>query len=383
MNDKKPLMDYRRVQKLQTPLLLTGALLSGVGTSVSVPLVILGIAIMLFAIVIGVLYYRCPHCGRPLGRIGEGGAYCPHCGKALNAPVEEPVRSITVPAYAKLNLTLDILGKRDDGYHEMQMVMQTVSLHDDVTVTLTDGKGITCRVDGAALPCDERNLAVKAARAFCEAMDYGGSIDIALIKRIPSEAGMAGGSADAAAVLRALRELVSPTLTAERLEQISASVGSDVPFCIRGGTQLAEGRGEKLTVLKPAPRFFVAACKPEFPVATPALVARVDGVARGARGGTRGWRAARERGAVALVPRTGVLRIDHAADHGAARSADKSRLDKAAGHRHKHKQDAGKQSRHAHGKYNVRKGFRLARAENQRRLYDVVVDALERGIETQ
>ena len=140
MNDKKPLMDYRRVQKLQTPLLLTGALLSGVGTSVSVPLVILGIAIMLFAIVIGVLYYRCPHCGRPLGRIGEGGAYCPHCGKALNAPVEEPVRSITVPAYAKLNLTLDILGKRDDGYHEMQMVMQTVSLHDDVTVTLTEAK---------------------------------------------------------------------------------------------------------------------------------------------------------------------------------------------------------------------------------------------------
>ena len=277
MNDKKPLMDYRRVQKLQTPLLLTGALLSGVGTSVSVPLVILGIAIMLFAIVIGVLYYRCPHCGRPLGRIGEGGAYCPHCGKALNAPVEESVRSITVPAYAKLNLTLDILGKRDDGYHEMQMVMQTVSLHDDVTVTLTDGKGITCRVDGAALPCDERNLAVKAARAFCEAMDYGGGIDIALIKRIPSEAGMAGGSADAAAVLRALRELVSPTLTDERLEQISASVGSDVPFCIRGGTQLAEGRGEKLTVLKPAPRFFVAACKPDFPISTPALFARVDG----------------------------------------------------------------------------------------------------------
>ena len=180
MNDKKPLMDYRRVQKLQTPLLLTGALLSGVGTSVSVPLVILGIAIMLFAIVIGVLYYRCPHCGRPLGRIGEGGAYCPHCGKALNAPVEEPVRSITVPAYAKLNLTLDILGIRDDGYHEMQMVMQTVSLHDDVTVTLTDSKGITCRVDGAALPCDERNLAVKSAKVFCEAMDYGGGIDIAL-----------------------------------------------------------------------------------------------------------------------------------------------------------------------------------------------------------
>ena len=278
MHNKKPLMDYRRVQKLQTPLFLTGALLSGVGTSVSVPLAILGIAIMLFAIVIGVLYYRCPHCGRPLGRVGEGGSYCPHCGKALDAPVEAPARSVSVPAYAKLNLTLDILGKRNDGYHEIQMVMQTVSLHDDVTVTLTGGNGIRCRAEGADLPCDERNLAVKAAKAFCEAMDYDDGIDIALTKRIPSEAGMAGGSADAAAVLRALRTLVSPALTDERLEQISASVGSDVPFCIRGGTQLAEGRGEKLTVLKPAPKFYVAVCKPDFPISTPALFARVDGV---------------------------------------------------------------------------------------------------------
>ena len=276
MNDKKPLMDYRRVQKLQTPLLLTGALLSGVGTSVSVPLVILGIAIMLFAIVIGVLYYRCPHCGRPLGRIGEGGAYCPHCGKALNAPVEEPVRSITVPAYAKLNLTLDILGKRDDGYHEMQMVMQTVSLHDDVTVTLTDGKGITCRVDGAALPCDERNLAVKAARAFCEAMDYGGGIDIALIKRIPSEAGMAGGSADAAAVLRALNRHYDYPFSIYALAELGAEVGSDVPFCTLGGTVLCQGRGERLRKLPDLPETLFVVCKPDFPVSTPELYRRLD-----------------------------------------------------------------------------------------------------------
>lgn len=127
-------------------------------------------------------------------------------------------------------------------------------------------------------------------------MDYGGGIDIALIKRIPSEAGMAGGSADAAAVLRALRELVSPTLTDERLEQISASVGSDVPFCIRGGTQLAEGRGEKLTVLKPAPRFFVAVCKPDFSISTPALFARVDGVTITDRPDTDAMLAAIERG---------------------------------------------------------------------------------------
>ena len=110
------------------------------------------------------------------------------------------MKTQTVPAYAKLNLTLDILGKRLDGYHELRMVMQTVSLCDDVTVTLTDGTGVACRVAGAELPCDERNLAVKAANAFCEALGYHGGIDITLTKRIPSEAGMAGGSADEGAV---------------------------------------------------------------------------------------------------------------------------------------------------------------------------------------
>ena len=189
------------------------------------------------------------------------------------------MKTQTVPAYAKLNLTLDILGKRDDGYHELRMVMQTVSLHDDVTVTLTDGTGVACRVAGAELPCDERNLAVKAANAFCEALGYHGGIDIALTKRIPSEAGMAGGSADAAAVLCVLRDLIAPTLTDERLETIGARVGSDVPFCVRGGTQLAEGRGERLTVLKNAPRLYAAVCKPDFPISTPALFQRSDRVA--------------------------------------------------------------------------------------------------------
>ena len=146
------------------------------------------------------------------------------------------MKTQTVPAYAKLNLTLDILGKRLDGYHELRMVMQTVSLCDDVTVTLTDGTGVACRVADAELPCDERNLAVKAANAFCEALGYHGGIDITLTKRIPSEAGMAGGSADAAAVLCVLRDLIAPTRTDERLETIGARVGSDVPFCVRGGT---------------------------------------------------------------------------------------------------------------------------------------------------
>ena len=101
------------------------------------------------------------------------------------------MKTQTIPAYAKLNLTLDILGKRDDGYHELRMVMQTVSLCDDVTVTLTDGTGVVCRVAGAELPCDERNLAVKAANVFCEALGYHGGIDIALTKRIPSAHGRA------------------------------------------------------------------------------------------------------------------------------------------------------------------------------------------------
>ena len=186
------------------------------------------------------------------------------------------MKTQTVPAYAKLNLTLDILGKRPDGYHELRMVMQTVSLCDDVTVTLTDGTGVACRVAGAELPCDERNLAVKAANAFCEALDHHGGIDIALTKRIPSEAGMAGGSADAAAVLRALRDLIAPTLTDERLETIGARVGSDVPFCVLCGTAQVEGRGELLTQIPGVPEFFVVVCKPDFSVSTAELYAKLD-----------------------------------------------------------------------------------------------------------
>ena len=278
MNDNKPFIHFRSVPKIQTALILSGALVGFFGAQGgSKALTALGIVLILASGAIWSLYYRCPHCGEQLGR-DRYLKYCPHCGRSLDAPVDKPVRSISVPAYAKLNLTLDILGKHPDDYHEMKMVMQTISLHDDVTVTLTDGKGITCRVADAALPCDERNLAVKAAKVFCEAVNYSCGIDIALTKRIPSEAGMAGGSADAAAVLRALRDLVSPALTDERLEQIGAAVGSDVPFCIRGGTQLAEGRGEALTVLSPAPRCFAAVCKPDFPISTPALFARVDGV---------------------------------------------------------------------------------------------------------
>lgn len=187
--------------------------------------------------------------------------------------------AITLPAYAKLNLTLDILGARPDGYHEMRTVMQSISLHDDVRVALTEGTEITCAVSGADLPCDEKNLAVRAALAFFRETGLAPrGVSITLKKRIPSEAGMAGGSADAAAVLRALRALCAPELSDDALCAVGARVGSDVPFCIRGGTQLAEGRGEVLTPLSPAPALYAAVCKPDFPISTPALFARVDGV---------------------------------------------------------------------------------------------------------
>ena len=186
---------------------------------------------------------------------------------------------ITRKAYAKLNLTLDILGKREDGYHDLSMVMQSISLCDTLHVSLTEGEDILCRVDRADLPADESNLAVRAARAFFRETGIAPrGLSIALEKHIPMAAGMAGGSADAAAVLHALRELLAPEMALSELERIGATVGSDVPFCVRGGTALAEGRGEKLTTLKSAPEFSVVVCKPAFPISTPVLFKRSDSV---------------------------------------------------------------------------------------------------------
>ena len=182
--------------------------------------------------------------------------------------------SVTLPAHAKLNLTLDILRKREDGYHDLRMVMQSVELHDDVTVALSENDGIACRC--GEIPGDESNLAVRAAHAFFAGTGIAPcGLDIEIEKRIPAQAGMAGGSSDAAATLRALRKLLCPELLGEELERIAARVGSDVPYCVRGGTALAEGRGERLTTLRNAPRFFAVLCKPDFDIPTPALFARV------------------------------------------------------------------------------------------------------------
>ena len=186
------------------------------------------------------------------------------------------MRSLTLTACAKLNLTLDILRKRPDGYHDLSMVMQSISLSDEVTLTPEDGDGIRCESNVGELPTDERNLAVKAALAFFRETGIPApGLRIRLEKRIPACAGMAGGSSDAAAVLRGLRALLVPELAQEELERIGALVGSDVPYCVRGTTALAEGRGEVLRDLTPMPEAWFVVCKPAFSISTPELFSRV------------------------------------------------------------------------------------------------------------
>ena len=182
----------------------------------------------------------------------------------------------TEPACAKLNLALDILGKRPDGYHEMRLVMQSIDLADHVTVSTCPGKEIVVTTDLPYLPKGDGNIAAKAALWFFSSVGMepeGLAIDIQ--KNVPVCAGMAGGSSDGAAVLRVLRRLYMPDMTEEQLEEIGALVGSDVPYCVRGGTVLAEGRGERLTDLPPLPPCWLVVCKPSCSVSTPELFAQV------------------------------------------------------------------------------------------------------------
>lgn len=178
-------------------------------------------------------------------------------------------------AYAKLNLTLDILRRREDGYHDLQMVMQSIDLADTLTITPAEGPGIMATTL-SYLPADGRNLAQMAAAAFRAATGREMEVDISIRKRIPVCAGMGGGSSDAAAVLRAMNQLTGAGLSSADLAAIGQQVGSDVPYCVLGGTALAEGRGEILTPLTPLPPCSVVICKPAFPISTPQLFSRVD-----------------------------------------------------------------------------------------------------------
>lgn len=180
-------------------------------------------------------------------------------------------------AYAKLNLTLDVLGKREDGFHDIKSVMQAISVRDDIEIDVGTGKPWCLKCDKEGIPTDERNLAWKAAQVYLDAMgkDPEG-LEIRITKRIPEQAGMAGGSADAAAVLRALNRHYGEPLSIGALAELGAQVGSDVPFCTICGTAMVEGRGEKLRRLPDIPDCLFVICKPEFSVSTPELFAKLD-----------------------------------------------------------------------------------------------------------
>lgn len=187
-------------------------------------------------------------------------------------------------AYAKLNLTLDVHGKREDGYHDLTSVMQTISVRDDIEIDVGTGKPWSLLCDKEGIPCDERNLAWKAAKLYLDTIgkDPDG-LQIRITKRIPSQAGMGGGSADAAAVLRALNRYYAYPLSIAALAELGAAVGSDVPFCVLGGTAVAQGRGERLRKLPDMPECIFVICKPEFSVSTPELYAKLDETVIGKR----------------------------------------------------------------------------------------------------
>lgn len=180
-------------------------------------------------------------------------------------------------AFAKINLTLDILCKREDGFHDLETIMQSLSLCDDVEIDVGTAAEWTLSCDKEDVPCDSRNLAWKAAALFEQASgkDLGG-IAIRIVKRIPSQAGMGGGSSDAAAVLRALNRHCGEPFSLTELTDLGAKIGSDVPFCVVGGTCMCEGRGERLRKLADMPEGVILVCKPDFGVSTPALYRKID-----------------------------------------------------------------------------------------------------------
>ena len=180
-------------------------------------------------------------------------------------------------AFAKINLTLDVLGKRPDGYHDLKSVMQTISIRDDVEIDVDTDKPwkLLCTMEG--IPTDSRNLAWKAAEVFYNATGKKTTgLEIRITKRIPTEAGLGGGSADAAAVLRALNRHYGNPLSILALAEIGAQVGSDVPFCTICGTAMVEGRGERMRKLPDLPDCFFVVCKPDFSSSTPELYRKLD-----------------------------------------------------------------------------------------------------------
>lgn len=178
------------------------------------------------------------------------------------------MEQITRKAYAKINIGLDVLRRREDGYHELRMIMQTVDICDDLLFERTVQPGIVIRTDHEELPVDGNNLIYKAADLLFREKGITEGVKITLAKRIPIAAGMAGGSSDAAATMRGLNELFGMGYSIQELQELGVKLGADIPYCLVGGTMLSEGIGEILTPLPTPPDCFLVMAKPDINVST-------------------------------------------------------------------------------------------------------------------
>ena len=186
------------------------------------------------------------------------------------------MNSIILKGRAKINLTLDVVGKRENGYHDLEMIMQTVNLYDTIYIRKTKVPGIRLKANYSWLPTNEKNIAYRAAQLFFEESGIDGGIAIEITKRIPVAAGLAGGSTDAAATLVGLNKLYETHYSKEKLMEMGLKLGADVPFCIVRGTMLAEGIGEELTPLTPIPQTYVVLVKPPISVSTAVVYKSLD-----------------------------------------------------------------------------------------------------------
>ena len=171
-------------------------------------------------------------------------------------------------AYGKINLSLDVLGRKENGYHEVSMIMQTVGIYDTISLSKIDGDGILLTVSTKELPLDDNNIVYKAIRLIKEEYGIETGVSVHIEKQLPIAAGMGGGSADAAATLRGMNRLFNLELNETELEELGLKLGADVPFLIRGGIALAEGIGERLTELEPFPECALLIVKPKLGVST-------------------------------------------------------------------------------------------------------------------
>ena len=301
---KKPLINFKTARIIEIVSIVLMLILSGLTALLELSKAFLAVSIvggLTVYVVTALLFDRCPCCGRDLSRVSLlRDSFCPGCGAPLE---EDPLpRHVAVKACAKVNLTLSVGEKRPDGYHEVETVMTGVGLHDTVTLYRNAGPWDKLECDPPVTERAGDNLCMKALRVFFE--EFGPKKDfvtIRLEKTIPTQAGLGGGSSDAAAVLRALRTLYAPQMIDGQLEEMAARLGSDVPFFIRGGTALATGRGEKLAALPDMPPCWLVIVKPEESHSTAAMYAAIDSAPRRVSSDSHAAREGLEKGDLSAV----------------------------------------------------------------------------------